>query len=127
MTSLVLLAAYSAFLISNLAVQPPRSAIKGPLGTFKWRFLQARYREEYIRPQYFLCMANRIFTSRLTVSCWLGMKGHTGEGKAWTFKRLLLRYYVNGKWSVESIDLHSYYCDPNWWYPIQTAETCCIR
>ena len=104
-----------------------RSAFQGPSGTFTWRFLQARCREEYICPQYFWCIANRIFTSRLIISCWLGMKAHIGEGKSCAFKSLLLCYYVKGKRSVEWILLHLYCCDPTRWYPIQTAETCRTR
>jgi hypothetical protein len=68
-------------------------------------------------------MANRIFTSRLIVSCWLEMKRHIGEGKSCTFKSLLLCCYVKGKLSVEWIILHLCFCDPTWWCPIQTAET----
>ena len=49
MKSLVLVAAYSAFLIASLAVlhqDLPFRDLQGPSGTFIQRFVQAHYREE---------------------------------------------------------------------------------
>ena len=51
---------FNGCIFGVLNLQPgcatPRSAIQGPSGTFVWRFLQARCREEYFSFQYVWCM-----------------------------------------------------------------------
>jgi hypothetical protein len=97
----------TGFILGFSDLQPgcaaPRSAFQGPSGTFAWRFLQARRREEYIHAQYIWCMAKRINMTKLSLSLLLEFRGQAGEGKVCRIKRLLFGNYFKANWSYECI------------------------
>jgi len=88
---------FNGCIFGVLNLQPgcatPRSAIQGPSGTFVWRFLQARCREEYFSIQYVWCMwGKKIFVTRLLCSSRLGVMEEAG--KVWKHAVSIVLYSV---------------------------------